>query len=105
MPTIFELPLKNKRNTFFDIYLDKSSHLSPVTFEYSVIGSVFRYSEFLNSTISTMSTSKSPISPDDHEFVVPKKSIKVPSDMTIWEKSEAYCVRIRIIHFFITYHS
>ncbi|OAD60177.1 Serine/threonine-protein phosphatase 2A activator, partial [Eufriesea mexicana] len=28
---------------------------------------------------------------DDHEFVVPKKSIKVPSDMTIWEKSEAYC--------------
>ncbi|KAF3426475.1 hypothetical protein E2986_04605 [Frieseomelitta varia] len=43
-----------------------------------------------NSLIGTMSTSKSPVNPDDHEFVVPKKSIKVPSDMAIWEKSEAY---------------
>ncbi|XP_015434276.1 PREDICTED: serine/threonine-protein phosphatase 2A activator-like isoform X2 [Dufourea novaeangliae] len=42
-----------------------------------------------------MSTSKEcgkevPISPDEHEFVIPKKSIKVPVDMAIWEKSEAY---------------
>ncbi|CAL7946843.1 unnamed protein product [Xylocopa violacea] len=37
-----------------------------------------------------MSTSKLPVSPDDHEFIVPKKSIKVPNDMAIWEKSEAY---------------
>ncbi|XP_006608408.1 serine/threonine-protein phosphatase 2A activator-like [Apis dorsata] len=37
-----------------------------------------------------MSTSKLPISPDDHEFVVPQKSIKTPAHMKIWEKSEAY---------------
>ncbi|XP_043788373.1 serine/threonine-protein phosphatase 2A activator-like [Apis laboriosa] len=37
-----------------------------------------------------MSTSKLPISPDDHEFVVPQKSIKTPAHMKMWEKSEAY---------------
>lgn len=37
-----------------------------------------------------MSTSKLPISPDDHEFVVPQKSIKTPTHMKMWEKSEAY---------------
>ncbi|XP_031848444.1 serine/threonine-protein phosphatase 2A activator [Nomia melanderi] len=31
-----------------------------------------------------------PITPDEHEFIVPKKSIKVPADMSAWEKSEAY---------------
>ena len=44
---------------------------------------------------TTMSTSKesvqqSRILPDDYEFVVPKKAIKVPADMAVWEKSEAY---------------
>ncbi|XP_046736191.1 serine/threonine-protein phosphatase 2A activator-like isoform X1 [Diprion similis] len=29
-------------------------------------------------------------SPDDHEFVVPKKAIKIPDDMISWQKSEAY---------------
>jgi len=32
-------------------------------------------------------------SADQHEFVVPKKCIKVPADITIWQKSEAYFVR------------
>ena len=44
---------------------------------------------------TTMSTSKESVQqfhilPDDYEFVVPKKSIKVPADMAVWEKSEAY---------------
>ncbi|XP_076233315.1 serine/threonine-protein phosphatase 2A activator [Calliopsis andreniformis] len=42
-----------------------------------------------------MSTSKesvkeSSVLPDDHEFIIPKKSIKVPADMNVWMKSEAY---------------
>ncbi|XP_054007527.1 serine/threonine-protein phosphatase 2A activator-like [Hylaeus anthracinus] len=42
-----------------------------------------------------MSTSKELVKdaqllPDDYEFIVPKKSIKVPADMATWEKSEAY---------------
>lgn len=45
--------------------------------------------------ISTMSTSNEcvrggPVSVDDHEFVVPKKAVKTPTDMAIWKKSEAY---------------
>lgn len=49
----------------------------------------------LSPELSIMSTSKESVEetqilPDDHEFVVPKKSIKVPADMAIWEKSEAY---------------
>ncbi|XP_043254106.1 serine/threonine-protein phosphatase 2A activator-like [Colletes gigas] len=48
-----------------------------------------------NTELSTMSTSNEPtketqLLPDDHEFIVPKKAIKVPADMAIWEKSEAY---------------
>lgn len=35
-------------------------------------------------------TRRGPVSPDDHEFIAPKKSVKTPSDMAIWEKSEAY---------------
>ncbi|XP_012279011.1 serine/threonine-protein phosphatase 2A activator [Orussus abietinus] len=31
-----------------------------------------------------------PLSLDDHEFVVPQKAIKVPADMSIWQKSEAF---------------
>ncbi|EZA62420.1 hypothetical protein DMN91_003427 [Ooceraea biroi] len=31
-----------------------------------------------------------PLLPDQHEFVVPKKCIKVPADIAAWEKSEAY---------------
>lgn len=30
---------------------------------------------------------------DQHEFLVPKKGIKVPTDIAIWQKSEAYFVR------------
>lgn len=30
---------------------------------------------------------------DQHEFVVPKKCIKLPADIAIWQKSEAYFVR------------
>ncbi|XP_011136657.1 serine/threonine-protein phosphatase 2A activator isoform X1 [Harpegnathos saltator] len=42
-----------------------------------------------------MSTPKFPIKeiqllPDQHEFVVPKKGIKVPMDIGVWQKSEAY---------------
>ncbi|XP_017886095.1 serine/threonine-protein phosphatase 2A activator-like [Ceratina calcarata] len=37
-----------------------------------------------------MTTSKTPVSLVDHEFVIPKKAIKVPNDMANWEKSEAY---------------
>ncbi|XP_014479321.1 PREDICTED: serine/threonine-protein phosphatase 2A activator-like [Dinoponera quadriceps] len=42
-----------------------------------------------------MSTPQFPVKevqllPDHHEFVVPKKGIKVPTDITVWEKSEAY---------------
>ncbi|XP_012233287.1 serine/threonine-protein phosphatase 2A activator-like [Linepithema humile] len=42
-----------------------------------------------------MSTPKFPIKetqllPDQHEFIVPKKCIKVPTDITVWQKSEAY---------------
>lgn len=28
--------------------------------------------------------------PDQHEFVVPKKAIKIPTDIAVWQKSEAY---------------
>lgn len=42
-----------------------------------------------------MSTSKESskefqILPDNYEFMVPKKSIKIPADMVVWQKSEAY---------------
>ncbi|KAG7196659.1 hypothetical protein KM043_015996 [Ampulex compressa] len=42
-----------------------------------------------------MSTSKFPLTetqllPDEHEFVIPKKQIKLPVDMAVWQKSEAY---------------
>lgn len=30
----------------------------------------------------------------DHEFIVPTKGIKNPNDMIVWQKSEAYFVRI-----------
>lgn len=30
---------------------------------------------------------------DQHEFVVPKKHIKIPTDIAVWQKSEAYFVR------------
>ncbi|XP_015607780.1 serine/threonine-protein phosphatase 2A activator [Cephus cinctus] len=45
--------------------------------------------------MSSPSTTKFPLkefqlSPEDHEFVVPKKAVKVPDDMTLWHKSEAY---------------
>lgn len=29
---------------------------------------------------------------DEHVFVVPSRAIKVPVDMSVWEKSEAYFV-------------
>lgn len=29
---------------------------------------------------------------EDHEFVVPEKSVKTMGDMSLWEKSEAYFV-------------
>lgn len=29
---------------------------------------------------------------DEHVFVVPSRAIKVPIDMSVWEKSEAYFV-------------
>lgn len=31
-----------------------------------------------------------PISSDEHEFVQPKKAVKIPAHMAMWEKSEAY---------------
>lgn len=42
-----------------------------------------------------MATPKFPVKeaqllPDQHEFVVPKKRIKIPTDITVWQKSEAY---------------
>lgn len=42
-----------------------------------------------------MSTPKFPIKetqllPDQHEFVLPKKCIKIPADIVVWQKSEAY---------------
>ncbi|XP_078044651.1 serine/threonine-protein phosphatase 2A activator [Augochlora pura] len=41
-------------------------------------------------TSSKESAAEIPISPADHEFIVPKKSVKVLADMSVWEKSEAY---------------
>ncbi|XP_029052707.1 serine/threonine-protein phosphatase 2A activator-like [Osmia bicornis bicornis] len=33
---------------------------------------------------------KGPVSPENHEFVVPQKFVKTPHDMAVWGKSEAY---------------
>lgn len=30
----------------------------------------------------------------DHEYIVPVKGVKVPDDMRLWEKSDAYFVSL-----------
>ncbi|KAF2880365.1 hypothetical protein ILUMI_25812 [Ignelater luminosus] len=43
-----------------------------------------------NRASSHSSSSSSCVVDEDHEYVVPTKGVKVPDDMRLWEKSEAY---------------
>lgn len=41
------------------------------------------------------------ITADEHVFVVPSRAIKVPVDMSVWEKSEAYFVSFSFLFIFL----